>query len=99
MMGAPLLLVTLAAFAVVASCSVLTLHRDYQSGIVGTFFLALIAFGAFAQLVAIFEHDRAVTPVALFVWVGLAGWFGRTLWKFAARLRERGKPGWYKGAP
>lgn len=97
-MGTPLLLVTLSAFIVMVACLVLTLHKDYHTGVVGSFALGMIACGALARLLFIFEHHDAslVTPVALFIWVGMALHFAQLMVRFLLRLRGKGNGGtWY----
>lgn len=95
----PLFLVSLSAAVVLASCVVLALHKDYHCGVTGTLALALLAIAAVVRLHGIFEsHDsyRAeVTRLALFNWVGLALWLGRTVVHFLLRLRTAGQT-WYQ---
>lgn len=97
MMSVEYWLVFAAAFTVLCACVVLVFHPDYDSGLVGTIGLALVAFGALGRVLALVElgNEVQLSRLALIVWGGLALFFGRLLWKFLARARSRG-PGWYQ---
>lgn len=86
-----------AAFTVLGACVILAFHRDYDSGFVGTLGLGMIAFGALGRLLSLVElgDDVRLSRLALIVWLGLALFFGRLLWRFLSRARMRGR-GWYE---
>jgi hypothetical protein len=90
-----LVVMTASAFVIV-SCSILALHKDYQTGLLGGIALALIAVAGFVRLMKFIEHDNfniSIPPAVFWMWVGLALHFGQLLYRFFKRLRCRDT--WY----
>ena len=97
-MSLTFIVVFIAAFVVLCACTVLVFHKDYASGFVGSIGLALIAVSATARLVILLENGISpvrIPNIGVVLWIGLALFLGRLLWKFLNRARTRG-PSWYE---
>lgn len=89
------LVVAAAALAVFLICLVLVLHPDYEDGLVGRIALATIALAALARFLAIAGGDWQMqfNSIAFLLWVGLALFLGRHLYRFL-RWRRAGTHDW-----
>lgn len=93
----PAIVSTFCAVLVAAVCVILVLHKDYEDGLVGRISLSFIGVAGVAramQLIAS-EFDRAVSPIGVLLWIGLAIFFARHLYRFL-RWRRSGDGDWRK---
>ena len=101
--------VMVASAAVLAFATLLVLDKDYEDGLVGRVALSLIALAAFgrfsdtlfAALSASFFDSlppRQPSGIAVMLWVGVAMFFARHLWRFR-RWKKCGKHEWRKPVP
>lgn len=89
------LLVGMASMFVLGACLMLVFHRDYHSGFCGTIGLGCIAVAAFIRATSIVggSYNNMMTPLAVFVWFGLALYIGQVLFSFLRRSKRRDN--WY----
>jgi|SRR5882672_6635300 len=94
-----LTLTLIAACGVLFICILLALHKDYHSGVAGTFGLGLLAISAFARIMAVITHEGpvVVSNLAMFFWVGTALFLGQLAVNFLYRSAKRDTT-WYTDA-
>lgn len=83
------------AMVVAVICTTLVLHREYEDGLLGRLGLALMALAATARTLQLVESEfqRSVNPIGLVLWVGLALFLARHLYRFM-RWRRSGEGDW-----
>lgn len=83
------------AALIFAVCLVLVFHKDYEDGLIGRLALALIGITSLARVIGILENDFDVrfSPIAIGLWIGLALFFGRHLYRFL-RWKRIGEHDW-----
>ena len=89
------LLAGLCAAIVAVICTVLVFHKDYEDGLLGRLGLAVMAIASLARLSHLVEHEfsRNVSPIGVMLWLGLAIFLGRHLYRFL-RWRRSGEGDW-----
>lgn len=96
-----MLAVLIASFVVFMACAVLVFHREYEDGLFGRLGLGLIALGAAGRFLGLLdlilsgEAEIRFSNIALFVWIGLAIFLARHLYRFL-RWRHTGEGAWRK---
>lgn len=83
------------AALVLACCVTLVLDKDYEDGLFGRLGLALLAVGATARCLDFMVQltDMRVSGAGTFVWMGLALFLCRHLYRFR-RYRSSGEYDW-----
>lgn len=84
-------------------CLVLVLHQDYEDGFLGRAALGIISTLSFlicARLILgwLGEIDHAVSPGRALLWLALAVFFARHLWRFERRRDSPERP-WHAASP
>jgi hypothetical protein len=82
--------------AIVASVAIiLILHHEYEDGLVGRIALSGLGLGAIVRVTEIISHGASlpVTPVGVLIWISLAMFLGRHLFRFM-RWKHSGDYDW-----
>lgn len=92
------LLVMLSASLTLALCLLLVFHPDYHTGPLGVVAMGMIGLAALGRTLQLMDHPDPlrISPIALFLWVGIALLMVSLAWKFLARLRIKNTERWYQ---
>lgn len=87
--------VALCAIVVLLVAIWFVVHPDMKTGVLKTIGLAILSLGAVSRIAASWHDDDGYTsPLALFVWTGIALYMGGLARDFYLR-QTRGDPTWY----
>lgn len=95
----PIVVLVMAAAAItLALCLLLVFHPDYQTGPLGAVAMGMIGLSALGRVMQLMEHPDPlrISPIALFLWVGVALLMVSLTWKFCVRLRAKLTGRWYE---
>lgn len=89
------LLVVFCALTVSMVSTLLVLHRDYEDGLLGRIGLSFMALAGSARAMHLLIHglDMPSNPIAVLLWIGLALFMVRHLYRFM-RWRRSGEYDW-----
>jgi hypothetical protein len=85
----------LCAALVAAVSIILILHHEYEDGLIGRIALSGLGLGAIVRVTEIVSHGASlpVTPVGVLIWISLAMFLGRHLFRFI-RWKHSGDYDW-----